>query len=265
VGSRSDALWQDFLDGRDPLPSALRSVFRRVPSAPRCKLCNAPFAGPGRFLSLLIGKRPWKRNPNVCGFCASWAQRRGPGGAEVDACLVFADIRGSTALAAARPPAEYRALLNRFFAAASDAIAAHEGIIDQLVGDEAIGLFVPGQAGPAFVAKDVACARAILRATGHGRAEGPWVPVGIGVHRGATYIGTVGEGNRFTDFSAVGDSVNTTARLASAAAGGEILVSAAAAAGLAGAAGAEPRRIAVKGRDEPLEVVALRDAETPRA
>jgi adenylate cyclase len=190
----------------------------------------------------------------------AWAQRRGPGGAEVDTCLVFADIRGSTSLAASLEPAEYRALLNRFFAVASDAISAHEGIIDQLVGDEAIGLFVPGQAGPAFAEKALACARSLLAKTGHGSEGGPWVPVGVGIHRGTTYIGMVGEGDRFTDFTAVGDAVNTTSRLASAAAPGEILLSPAVASALREADGAEQRVIALKGKDEPLAVRVLRPA-----
>ena len=55
--------WERFLSGTDPLLRLGRSLFRYLPSPPRCKLCLAPFAGPGRPLMRLIGKTPWERNP----------------------------------------------------------------------------------------------------------------------------------------------------------------------------------------------------------
>ena len=69
---------------------------------------------------------------------------------------------------------------------------------------------------------------ALLKATGHGSPEGPWIPVGIGVHTGIAFVGIVGAAPT-TELTALGDVVNTTARLASAAAAGEVLVTAAAA------------------------------------
>ncbi|NJN53235.1 MAG: adenylate/guanylate cyclase domain-containing protein [Gammaproteobacteria bacterium] len=111
------------------------------------------------------------------------------------------------------------------YGSASAAFVNHGAIIDQLVGDEAIGLFLPG-----FVGQDHPCvayraARELLTATGHGPGSEPWVPVGIGVHTGTAFIGSIGSEQNFTDFTAVGDVVNTTARLASAAGPGEIVIS----------------------------------------
>jgi adenylate cyclase len=91
--------WARFLDATDPALRRGRSIFRRLPSPPRCKLCFAPFAGIGRPLMALLGKVPWERNPKVCRSCASWLERKGRGGAEVAATLLFADVRGSTSLA----------------------------------------------------------------------------------------------------------------------------------------------------------------------
>jgi adenylate cyclase len=92
-----------------------------------------------------------------------------------------------------------------------------------------------------------------MRATGNDGAE-PWVPVGAGVHTGVPYVGRVGEGDA-CDFTAVGDPVNTTARLASNAGAGEILVTASAvqAPGL-DTSGLEMRTLTLRGREESAEV-----------
>ena len=81
--------------------------------------------------------------------------------------------------------------------------------------------------------------------------------MGAGVHVGSAYIGTVGE-DEALDFTALGDPVNTAARLAGVANAGEILVSAtaAAAAGL-DTAGLETRSLDLRGRSEALEAVML--------
>jgi len=74
--------WRGLLEGSDPMLRFGRSVFRLLPSPPRCKLCYAPFSGPGAPLMRLLGKQPWSRNPQICRFCVNWLERRGPGGVE---------------------------------------------------------------------------------------------------------------------------------------------------------------------------------------
>jgi len=119
-------------------------------------------------------------------------------------------------------------------------------------------MFFPLMSGPDHAAKAVAAAQALLRATGHEDPDGPWVAVGAGVHTGLAWVGAVGDESH-TELTAVGDAVNMTARLASAAAAGEVLVTAAA----AQAAHLDPRLahgpLEVKGKSEPLQVVRLRD------
>jgi len=80
----------------------------------------------------------------------------------------------------------------------------------------------------------------------------------VGVHTGVAFVGSVGEAG-ITDFTALGDAVNTTARLASAASAGEILVTRAAAdaAGLS-VGRLEQRQLELRGRSEPVDVVVLR-------
>lgn len=81
------------------------------------------------------------------------------------------------------------------------------------------------------------------------------IPVGIGVHAGIAYFGSVGAADGLTDISAIGDEVNTAARLASQAAAGEIIVSeqALTQAGIDSSA-LEPRSLELKGISEPVLV-----------
>ena len=110
------------------------------------------------------------------------------GGAETDGAYLFADIRGSTALAEGMSPAEYHALLDRFFTAATGAVFKYDGYVDKFVGDELVALFFPLLTGERYVPRMVAAAQELLRATGHDDPKGPWVPVGIGLHAGPCLV-----------------------------------------------------------------------------
>jgi adenylate cyclase len=94
---------------------------------------------------------------------------------------------------------------------------------------------------------------------GYGTPAGPWLPIGIGVHTGVAYVGTVhGVEGAVTDFTALGDNVNITARLVSIAEPGEALISDAsyAAAGL-NLGDLEQRQLELKGKAEPVGVRVL--------
>lgn len=60
----SQDYWRAFLSGGHSREHRARAVFKRIPSDPRCRLCGAPFAGPGAPLMRLIGKRPSTATPN---------------------------------------------------------------------------------------------------------------------------------------------------------------------------------------------------------
>jgi adenylate cyclase len=168
----AEEFWQDYLTHPDTLMTFGRRVFSRIPASPRCQLCAAPFAGPGAPVMRLIGKQPADGNPNVCNTCQK-ALIKYHGGAEVDGTMLFADIRGSTTLAERMSPAEFRALLDRFYTVASDAVFASNGVIDKFVGDEVVATFPPVYAGPRHPERAVEAARALLIGTGHADPSGP--------------------------------------------------------------------------------------------
>ena len=259
----SEEMWRNMLTGADPDLARINRIMKRLPSGPRCKLCSAPFGTPGRFLVAPFGFSRWASNPALCRFCARGLDKA-RGGAEVDATFLFADIRGSTGIAERTSPGEFRVLLERFYTAAGRAIDEAGGLVDKYMGDGVVALFVPGFAGsPQPAAAAIRAGREILSATGHDDAT-PWLPVGVGVHAGRAFVGVMGIEGRQLDFTGVGDTVNTAARLGSMAAAGELLVSAAALehAGME-ATGLEARRLALKGREEPVDVFVFGPAGTP--
>jgi adenylate cyclase len=231
-----------------------RRVFSRIPSSPRCQLCAAPFAGGGGALMRALGKKKSGSNPLMCTSCERQLLKR-RGGAEVESSLLFADVRGSTAMGERLSPSDFRAALARYYTIAADAVYANRGIVEMFVGDELVAAFPPFL-GEAHAARAVEAARDVLRGTGHGDPGGPWLPVGAGVHTGRMWFGTVGEGSH-VEITVLGDVVNTTARLAAVAGAGEILVSAEVAAVVGLDASLERRSLELKGKEQPTEVVVL--------
>ena len=202
----------------------LAHFYALLPSSTRCKMCNVPFTGLIGQMMHLLGKNPSNFNPHLCSACDAFA-RANPGGVEIRLSMLFADIRESTGLAERMNPAEFVKLIDRFFATSTDILSQTDAIIDKLAGDQVSGYYVPGLAGPKHARVAVQAAQALLRATGHGDRDGPWIPVGIGVHTGEAFIGAVGTQGGITDVTALGDAVNIAARLASNARPGEILIS----------------------------------------
>ena len=183
-----------------------------------------------------------------------------PGGTEVELSMLFVDVRGSTSMAERMSAADYSRLMNRFYKAATDVLIRTDAFIDQFVGDEVVGVYLPLFTGPNHARPAVLAAQELLRVMGYGGRQEPWLPIGVGVHTGIAFFGTVsGSEGSVTDVAALGDNVNTTARLASKAAPGEALISDAAyiAAGL-DLGDLEHRQLELKGKSEPISVRVLR-------
>jgi adenylate cyclase len=179
---------------------------------------------------------------------------------EIELTMLFVDARGSTALAEKMSATEFSQLMNRFYHAATDVLVKTEALIDKLVGDEVVALYIPGITGAHHARKAMQAAQDLLRVTGHSEAQGPWLSIGVGVHTGIAFVGAVGGvSGVVNDFTALGDNVNITARLASKAGAGEALISDAtyAAAGL-NFDNLEQRQLELKGKSETVGVRVLR-------
>src|SRR5436190_13813978 len=242
--------WDTVLtDGHASLVRA-RRLFRYLPSAPRCKVCNNPFGGPAGRLFAVAGYSPSRKNPNLCSRCCDALPA---GGAEVDIAGLFVDVRGSTALGQRGTAADFAALLNRFYAVATQTLLRHDAVIDKLIGDEVMAFFVRGISGPHYRRQAVDAGTELLRAVGYGTPDGPWLNMGVAVNAGIAYVGNVG--GAVTDFTAVGDTANVAARMQSEAASGELLVRQ--------ELDAEPdsrlprRTLNLRGHEDPIEVLVM--------
>lgn len=249
-----DRVWADwFSTDAYAYDKRLRRVLRVLPRDPRCKFCNAPFEGVGSgVMRVLFGKERSALNPRFCNLC-DVAARQFPGGAEVPMAMLFADMRGSTALSESMSPLEFMQLINRFYTTATRLISEEDGLVEKLAGDAIAAFWGAGFAGPHYVRRTVQVARDLSREMARQQ-----IPVGVAVHAGVAFFGTVGTAEGLTDITALGDEVNTAARLASHAAAGETLASERALqeAGI-DFRGMEARKLELKGIGEPVAVRVL--------
>ena len=239
--------WEALLvRGYEPLKVAQR-IFRRLPRDPRCKLCQNPFGGVAGRIVGLMGRKPSRKNPNLCQSCFDHLPT---GGIEIDIGVVFADVRASTALGEQSSATAFADRLNEFYATATKVVIQNDGIVDKLIGDEVMGLFIPGIAGPEYRRKAAIAALELA-------SDIAGLPLGVAANAGVAFVGNVGSGS-VLDFTALGDAVNVGARLQAHASPGEVVL----AASLYPLVETEhpngrSDRVAVRGREEPVDVVVL--------
>jgi adenylate cyclase len=209
--------WRSVLTGEDKSLRGVQQWLSRLPSPPRCKLCQAPFEGALAPVLRLAGFKPWELNQQMCRKCFQRIDSH-QGGSEISVSLLFVDVRESTALAESLSPSEFTARLNVFYKIVLTAVDGERGIVDHMAGDGVMAMWIP-----AFVAESpskhaIAAARKIIDEM-RGR-----LPIGTGIHTGTSFVGVVGEGGA-KDFTALGDAPNTASRLSGAAAAGDLVVS----------------------------------------
>jgi adenylate cyclase len=256
-----DEMWVKLLTEGNVRIRRYRPIYSRLPSNPRCVNCHRPFAGiGGALLSVIQGVQKSNKNPRYCVGCHSFTSQF-PGGAEIELTMVFVDVRGSTSIAENMETLEFSRLMNRFYEATINVLVRADAFIDKLVGDEVTALFIPGYAGKDHAHKAVEAGKALLRVTGHGSTKGPWIPVGVGIHTGLAWVGSIaGASGAASDFTALGDNVNIAARLASNAGQGEVLISEATyQAAQIEIEGLEVRDLELKGKSELFRVRVLHD------
>src|SRR4026208_627046 len=149
------------------------------------------------------------------------------GGVSQTITILFADIRGFTRISEHAPPEKIFSLLNRYFSAMTEIIFAHGGTLDKYLGDGLMALFGAPNATPADASNAlnaaVAMQRRLLGINQELEAEGlQSIGVGMGLHTGSVVVGYIGSDRR-SEYTAIGDTVNTSSRLESHARGGEVL------------------------------------------
>lgn len=181
------------------------------------------------------------------------------GGVNQNITVLFADIRGFTAISEHENPEEVVGILNTYFTAMSEIIFEHGGTLDKYIGDGLMALFGAPTATPNDAKNAVNAAVAMQRKLaalktepeGKGLAN---VEVGIGMHTGVATIGYIGSERR-SEYTAIGDTVNLASRLESQTAGGQILISDATAIASASDIPMLKRDpITVKNRTQPVEL-----------
>ena len=182
------------------------------------------------------------------------------GGKKVFITILFADIRGFTAYSEQHSPEELVAVLNRYLAAAADAVLAHEGTVDKFLGDAVMAWYNAPLPQPDHTLRAVKSALAIREAVAALHEELPkeaHLDFGVGIHYGEAVLGWIGTEKRL-EYTAISDSVNTTKRIQENCAKNQILISKEAYERVSDEIQAKPFiPLSVKGKTQPLEVYDL--------
>ncbi len=256
--SGNEEVWRAVFAEGHPKLKQFQQFHSRLPSPPRCKMCFAPFAGPGGVYMRLRGKAPSRHNPHYCNACDAFITNF-PGGAEIDLSILFVDLRNSVGIAERLGPTAYGRMMKSFYIAATRPVIDTDGFIIDFIGDAIAGIYPPGFCGPEHARKAMDAAGRLVRGAMPFFPDGSELPIGVGVHTGRAFIGTVeGADGGHHDVQPLGDAVNVAARLSSLAAPGEALISDAtySSARLADTGG-ELRQLDLKGRTTPISVRAI--------
>lgn len=151
------------------------------------------------------------------------------GGVKKDITAMFIDVRGFTTMSEKLEPEEVMDVLNEYLSMATESIFHHEGLLDKYIGDGLMALF---NAPYDIEEPELRCVKTAFEIKNNGKKlydtlfakYGVEVKLGIGINCGDAIIGNVGSERRM-DYTAIGDTINTAARLESNAKGGQILIS----------------------------------------
>ena len=256
IETGNEERWRLYLTGGDPAARARRAVWGKLPRSPRCELCAVPFNGPFVPLLRLLGRKPFTKNPRYCDFCMG-RLIKARGGAEIPLSALFADVRGSVPLAEKLGPKATHQIIDRFYTSGVEVLSRSGAMIDRFMGDQIVGYFVPLYA-PAHARSAIEAGLALLRASGNVAGQEAWIPIGVGVHTGEAFVGTVGRASGLLELTAIGEDVNVAARLASVAAAGELVCSEDAYVAAGADYPAERREVTLKGVSSPVPVRVMR-------
>lgn len=270
----NEDLWHLLFATGHPDLIAKQKRFQQQGLPPRCRLCMAPFGTLPAAGWTDDHPGPSNRNPRFCSLCDQFI-RANPGGAKVTMTMVFADVRGSTALSEKLGLEEYVRRINDFYRRTTAVFVKTDGFMMDVVGDEVFALYPSGFSGvsdsdgnvaaadlPAVrtataAKKALGAARQLVELSKNGAANE--LAFGVSVHTGPVYIGTIrGAEEGISDVRVWGIEVNKAARMCAQSASGEALVSPelCAASGLS-TADLPERLLELKGLSQPFSARVL--------
>ena len=186
------------------------------------------------------------------------------GGKEHDIAVLFVDIRGFTSMSEKLPPSTVVNILNRYLTLTAECIRRYHGTLDKFVGDctmafwnapvkQENSVYLACRAAMDMIEGSKELKKEIMREYGYD------ISFGIGVHWGSAVVGNIGTSFRM-DYTAIGDTVNTAARLEANARGGTILISRAVADQLGNSAEINSlgNSIKLKGKSADFEILELK-------
>lgn len=188
-----------------------------------------------------------------------------------EVAVLFADIRGFTAMSEKLPADAIIAILNEYLTLTSDCVKSRGGTVDKFIGDSTMALWGaplscedPAYAACCAAMDMVEGARRLAAQTR--RRYGYEVAFGVGIHFGPAVVGNIGSPERM-DYTAVGDTVNTAQRLESLAPGGKVYISRRVCdlLGDRGRVQSVGENILLKGKSGGVEVFLLEQLERPQA
>jgi class 3 adenylate cyclase len=145
------------------------------------------------------------------------------GGTRNELCLFFSDVRGFTTFSEQNLPDEVVRYLNQLLNLQVEIIKKHHGDIDKFVGDEVMAIFRGEDKELRAVQTAIETQQAMIALAKREKVF-ETLQIGIGINTGVVVVGNIGSRDRM-DYTAIGDAVNTAARLCSNAKAGEILIS----------------------------------------
>jgi adenylate cyclase len=193
-----------------------------------------PLRGVASMPFRAIGIRPSRMNPHTCTICETMFERvMKARQIEIDATILFADLRGYTSLSQSQPSGAIAMLLDAFYDVCGEAIWEHDGIINKTMGDAVLAIFNFPMRHEDHAALAVAAARQIQELWRARREQLPHafgveaatIGVGIGLDTGKVNFGEFGRTHQ--DLTAIGTVVNVASRAQGAAAPDQILMTAA--------------------------------------
>lgn len=177
--------------------------------------------------------------------------------------VVFVDVRGFSALSEKTEPAIIVEKLNRFYRLAAQSVFTLDGTLDKMVDDGVIAFFGAPFQPEGHATRAVQSALEIVSGTQPCPENIEGLPAGDGVATGEVFMGNVGEGE-VRDFTVIGHTVNTAARLQSLSGPGDVLISDKTfRAASADVGKTESRTLELKGKEEPVLAHGLKVAGNP--